>query len=86
MRVRDQLSPEQREAVKNQFHENINPKGRDCKMCHSENSILDFKQLGFADYRALNLKELSIVGMLSEYKEFYIPDFFSEPASGGIGK
>ena len=81
MKVREKLSPEQREAVKNKFHENIKPKGYDCKMCHSENSILDFKQLGFADNRALNLKELSVVGMLSEYKEFYIPELFSEPTT-----
>jgi hypothetical protein len=80
MKVREKLSPEQRGAVKNKFHENINPKGRDCKNCHSENSILDFKKLGFADNRASNLKELSVVGLLSEYKEFYIPEFFSESA------
>jgi hypothetical protein len=80
MKVRGKLSPEQRGAVKNKFHENINPKGRDCKNCHSENSILDFKKLGFADNRASNLKELSVVGLLSEYKEFYIPEFFSESA------
>ncbi len=86
IKVRDKLSPEQREAVKNKFHENVKPKGHDCKECHSENSILDFKQLGFADNRASNLKKLSVVGMLSEYKEFYIPEFFSEPATEGIEK
>jgi hypothetical protein len=81
MKVRDKLSPEERGAIKNKFHENIKPKGQECKACHSENSILDFKQLGFADNRASNLKELSVVDMISEYKEFYIPDFFSEPTT-----
>ena len=80
IKVRDKLSPEEREAVKNKFHEDIKSKGFDCVKCHSENSILDFRQLGFADNRASNLKTLSVVGMLSEYKEFYIPEFFSEPA------
>ena len=83
MKVRDQISPEQREAIKNEFHENINPKGHDCKRCHAKDSILDFAKLGFSENRALNLKELSVVDMLSNYKEFYIPDFFSEPAAGG---
>jgi hypothetical protein len=86
MKVRDKLSPEERGAIKNKFHENIQPKGHDCKDCHSDHSILDFKQLGFSDNRASNLKELSVVGMLSEYKEFYIPEFFPEPATGGIEK
>jgi len=86
MRVRDKLSPEDRGVIKNKFHENVKPKGHDCKECHSENSILNFKQLGFADNRALNLKQLSVVGMLSEYKEFYIPEFFSEPTIEGTAK
>ena len=86
MKVRDKLSPEQREAIKNEFHENIKPKGHDCKECHSGKSILDFKQLGFGENRALTLKELSVVGMLSGYSEFYIPELFSEPTTGDIGK
>ena len=86
IKVRDKLSPEEREAVKNKFHENVKSKGYDCKKCHSETSMLDFKKLGFADNRASNLKELSVVGMLSEYKEFYIPEFFSEPATEGAAK
>ena len=81
MKVRDKLSPEERGVIKNKFHENVKPKGFDCKKCHSENSILDFKKLGFADNRASNLEKLSVVGMLSEYKEFYIPEFFSEPTT-----
>jgi hypothetical protein len=81
IKVRDKLSPEERAVIKNKFHENIKPKGHDCKDCHSENSILDFKQLGFADNRASNLKRLSVVGMLAEYQEFYIPEFFSEPST-----
>ena len=80
MKVREELSPEQREAVKNEFHGHVKPKGHDCKRCHTRDSILDFKELGFSDNRALSLKELSVVNMLSDYEEFYIPDFFSEPA------
>jgi len=80
MNVRDKLSPEQREGIKNKFHENIKPKGHDCKTCHTEKSILDFKQLGFAENRAANLRMLNIIGMLAKYEEFYLPELFSEPA------
>jgi len=82
MQVRDQLSPEQREAVKNEFHKKIKPQGHDCKACHSENSILEFQQLGFSENRALILKNLTIVDMLSKYEEFHIPEFFDESMTG----
>ena len=81
MRIRDKLSPEERGVITTKFHEKIKPKGHDCKDCHSEKSILNFKQLGFSDNRAAHLKTLSVVGLISEYKEFYIPEFFSEPAT-----
>ena len=74
MRVRDELSPEQREGVKNKFHENIKPKGYDCKVCHSEHGLLNFKQLGFSDLRAENLEKLAVVGMLEKYNQFYLPE------------
>ena len=72
-RVRDKLSPEQRDAVKVQFHENIKPKGHDCEKCHTENSIFDFKQLGFSDNRISDLKNLEAVGMVTKYDEFFFP-------------
>lgn len=76
MNVRDQLSPEQREGVKNKFHENIKPKGFNCKVCHNGQSILDFKQLGFSDTRIDNLLKLDVVGMLDKYDQFYLPELF----------
>jgi len=78
MKVRDKLSPEQREGVKNKFHENIKPKGYDCKMCHTSQSILDFKQLGFSDTRFDNLLKLDVVGMLDKYDQFYLPELFDK--------
>lgn len=79
MQVRHQLSPVQREEIKNKFHAGIQPRGRDCRQCHSANSILDFKRLGFAENRISNLINLDVIGMLSKYKHFYIPDFFTQP-------
>lgn len=85
MKVRDKLSPEQREGIKNKFHENIKPKGHGCKTCHTENSILDFTQLGFSKTRATNLKQLILADMLAKYEKFYLPELFDNPVIQGIG-
>jgi RNase P subunit RPR2 len=81
MKVRDKLSAEQREGIKNKFHINIKVKGHYCKTCHSEKSIIDFKQLGFSENRTAYLKTLEIIGLLTEYETFYLPDLFPAPAS-----
>jgi hypothetical protein len=81
MKVRDKLSPEQREGIKNKFHENIKPKGHECLKCHSEDGILDFKKLGFSETRTANLKELGVVGMIAKYESFYLPELFPETES-----
>jgi len=74
MRVRDRLTPEQRGGITNKFHEDIKAKGHECNACHSENSILDFKQLGFVDNRIENLKKLVVVGMIQKYESWYLPE------------
>jgi DNA-directed RNA polymerase subunit M/transcription elongation factor TFIIS len=73
MKVRDQLTPEQRDGVKNQFHENIKPKGHECKDCHAKTGILDLKQLGFSDNRIADLQQLNIKGAITGNKEVYLP-------------
>jgi len=80
MRVRDKLSPEQREGIKNKFHVDIKPKGFECNACHSEKSILDFKRLGFSENRIVDLEQLNIKGMLTKYEQFYLPDLFKGSA------
>jgi hypothetical protein len=84
MKVRDRLTPEQREGVKNQFHQNIKPKGHECKVCHSKQSILNFKRLGFSQKRTADLEQLNIAGMLAKYEQFYLPDLFKEPSQSTI--
>lgn len=78
VKVRDKLTPEQREGVKNKFHVNIKPKGHECKTCHSKQSILDFERLGFSKNRAADLIQLNVKGMLTKYKNFYLPDLLTE--------
>ena len=78
MKVRDKLTPEQRDGVKKKFHENIKPKGYDCSTCHSQKGILDFKKLGFAENRIEDLEQLNIKGLMTKYRTFYLPNLFKE--------
>ncbi len=88
MKVRDQLTPEQRDNVKKKFHSKIKPKGDQCQACHVKKGILDFRGLGFSVNRAVDLEELNIRGMLTKYEKFYIPNLFSsdQKESGTRGK
>ena len=81
VKVRDKLSPEQREGVKNKFHVNIKSKGFECKECHAQNGIVDFERLGFAENRIVDLEQLNIKGMLTKYEQFFLPDLFKEPVA-----
>ena len=80
VKVRDQLTPEQRDNVKKKFHVHIKPKGHDCKKCHDAAGILNFRQLGFSDNRIIDLEQLNVAGMITKYEKFYIPNLFSDTA------
>jgi hypothetical protein len=72
------LTAGQKEEGLNYFHRDIAKKEISvaCEECHSFHSILDFKQLGFSEKTATNLKELNIKGLVTKYKTFYFPDLF----------
>ncbi|GBD96520.1 MAG TPA: hypothetical protein ENG83_00380 [Nitrospirae bacterium] len=76
VKVRDRLTPEQRDNVKKKFHVHIKPKGHECKACHTRKSILDFRKLGFAANRIIDIEQLNIKGMITKYEKFYIPNLF----------
>jgi len=78
MKVRDKLTPEQRESVKVKFHVNIRPKGHECQICHTQESILNYKVMGFSENRIVDLEQLNIKGMITKYEEFYLPNLFQE--------
>jgi len=78
IKVRDRLTPEQRDTVKSKFHQNIKPKGYECKTCHTEKSLLDFRDLGFSEKRISDLTTLEIIGVITKYEEFYLPDILKE--------
>ncbi len=81
IKIRDKLTPAEREGIKNKFHRSIKPKGHNCKDCHTENSLLDFKKLDFSESRIKYLKTLEILGMLSHYDSFYLPELFPQSSS-----
>ena len=86
VKVRHRLSPEQREGIKNKFHENIKPKGHDCNSCHTEKSILDFEALGFVENRTANLKQLIVVDMVRKYDRWYLPELVIDKHREGSQK
>jgi hypothetical protein len=81
VKVRDQLTPEQRDGITKKFHVDILPKGPECQVCHVSNGILDFKKLNFSPKRIADLENLSIKGMITKYDEFYLPDLFKQADS-----
>jgi hypothetical protein len=78
MKVREKLTPEQRDNVKKKFHVDIKAKGHDCDKCHSKKGVLKFKEMGFSSNRIVDLEQLNIKGMITKYEKFYIPNLFKE--------
>lgn len=78
MKVRDKLTPEQRDNVKKKFHVNIKPKGHECNKCHAKKGLINFKELGFSANRTIDLEQLNIKGMVTKYEKFYIPNLFAD--------
>lgn len=79
IKVRGKLNDKDKEAVKKRFHKNVTGKGRFCTRCHAEEnkSYLPFRQLGFSEQRIGDLTNLSIIGLVEKYKEFYMPNLLS---------
>jgi len=82
MKVKDQLTDKDKEALKKRFHRIVMPKGRFCSSCHTQEdkSLLPLRQLGFTDQRIYDLTNLNIVGLVEKYKKFYMPKLMSRQA------
>ena len=78
MKVRDKLTPEERDGVKNQFHEHSKPQGYACAACHTADGVLDFKALEFSDSRAASLRKLKIKNELTQMKEVDLPTLYQK--------
>ena len=75
---RQAFSPTQQAAFKTRLHTSISTKGRECGECHSVDSVLNFRVLGFDQERIKDLTGLNIAGMVAKYQKFYIPDIFKQ--------
>lgn len=47
-----------------------------CHECHSEQTILDYRKLGFDEKKTKDLMYLNIRGLVTKYKTFYFPNLF----------
>jgi len=76
--IRDQLSDQDRDALKKRFHALVRPKGRACARCHATEakSYIPFRELGFSEQRIADLTNLNIIGIVDKYREFYLPKLF----------
>ena len=50
-----------------------------CSKCHSNNGIMDFKELGYEQTRINQLIKMEVGGMLTNYDTFYFPDIAGRP-------
>ena len=73
LRVKDDLTPGDREVAKKRFHGEIDGKGWACNECHRKDGILNFEELGFSERRREELENLEIVGLFEKYEVFHLP-------------
>lgn len=87
VKIRDKLTPGQQGKIKAMFHKNITGKGKFCDQCHTtEKGLIDFTALGFEEMRAMDLTGLNLIGVVSKYKEFYIPTIYKTTPDQGMYK
>jgi len=73
--IEKRLNPLSRKRQLKHFHKDVAKKEFNmiCEECHSAESLLDYKDLGFSSLKTDKLKKLNIKGMVSHYDVFYIP-------------
>ena len=78
MRSSESLTAEIKKQELLYFHRDIEKKEISvaCNECHSTESILDFKKLGFDEFKTNHLVYLNIKGLVTKYKVFYFPRLF----------
>jgi len=78
LKIKDQLSDSDREAIKKRIHKVVRRKGHFCDRCHApeDKSFLPFRELGFSEQRVFDVTNLNILGVVKKYKQFYLPNLF----------
>jgi hypothetical protein len=74
------LKLHEREDELEHFHRDVAKKDVSvaCEECHSAESILDFRRLGFDEKKAKDLVNLNVKGLVSKYETFYFPNLFGQ--------
>ena len=80
MKVRERLTPEERDGVKSRFHEHIKPIGYACSTCHATDGVLDLAALGFSADRAKKLRDLTLKSVLTNQEAIHLPDLYRKDA------
>jgi hypothetical protein len=72
------LKPDAKKKKLAYFHRDIERKEISvaCNECHSTEGILDFKKLGFDEFKTKHLIYINIKGLVTKYKVFYFPKLF----------
>jgi hypothetical protein len=75
-----EMSQETREKKLQYFHRDIARKEISvaCNGCHSHESMLDYKGLGFDEKRAKDLEYMNIKSLVTKYDVFYLPNLFGQ--------
>ena len=78
MRAGNSLTAEVKKQKLSYFHRDIERKEISvaCNECHSTEGILDFKKLGFDEFKTKHLIYINIKGLVTKYKVFYFPKLF----------
>lgn len=73
LKMYPQLTTDQISEAKAKLHELVSEEPVSCKDCHKKDGYLDFARLGFPAQRVDHLESSEIVGMIENYKTFYLP-------------
>jgi hypothetical protein len=78
MAAEKKMRPEVKKEKLAFFHRNVEREKISvaCNECHSADSILDFKKLGFDEKKTKDLIYINIKGLVTKYKVFYFPKLF----------
>lgn len=87
LKEKNRLTPTQQSKMKKVIHRNVNDKPLLCDSCHTDREpYLAFEKLGYPRHRINALTGTEVVGMVTKYKEFYIPKFLMPGVSANANK
>lgn len=82
----EDLSPRQRETGLLALHSHLSLRPYVCDDCHGEAPLLPLAALGYDQRRIDSILGTEVVGMLQDYRVFYIPELQGETPGAGHGE